>query len=58
MALLTHLIKLNGNFGVMTDDYDSFFDARCEAISRELVSESSLRKSIRSGLLRVPKKQS
>jgi hypothetical protein len=35
-CLSTHLIKLNGNFGVMTDDYESFFDARCTAISREL----------------------
>jgi hypothetical protein len=35
-CLATHLIKLTSNFGVMTDDYDSFFDARCTAISREL----------------------
>jgi hypothetical protein len=35
-CLATHLIKLNRSFGVMTDDYDSFFDARCKAISREL----------------------
>jgi hypothetical protein len=35
-CLSTHLIKLNGSFGVMTDDYESFFDARCKAISREL----------------------
>jgi hypothetical protein len=34
--LSTHLIKLNRSFGVMTDDYESFFDARCKAISREL----------------------
>ncbi len=33
-CLSTHLIKLNS--GVMTDDYDKFFDARCKAISREL----------------------
>jgi hypothetical protein len=35
-CLSTHLIKLNGSFGVMTDDYDTFFEARCKAISREL----------------------
>lgn len=35
-CLSTHLIKLNGNFGVMTNDYQSFFDARCRAIGREL----------------------
>lgn len=35
-CLLTHLIKLTNSFGVLTDDYDSFFDARCTAISREL----------------------
>ena len=35
-CLTTHLIKLNGSFGVMTDDYEVFFDARCKAISREL----------------------
>jgi hypothetical protein len=35
-CLSTHLIKLNRSFGVMTDDYESFFDARCKAISREL----------------------
>jgi hypothetical protein len=35
-CLSTHLIKLNGAFGVMTDEYGKFFDARCRAISREL----------------------
>jgi hypothetical protein len=35
-CLSTHLIKLNSTFGVMTDDYTKFFDARCRAISREL----------------------
>lgn len=35
-CLSTHLIKLTDNFGVMTDNYDSFFDARCTAIGREL----------------------
>lgn len=35
-CLATHLITLNENFGVLTDDYDSFFAARCKAISREL----------------------
>jgi hypothetical protein len=35
-CLSTHLIKLNDSFGVLTDDYDSFFSARCKAISREL----------------------
>ena len=38
-CLSTHLIKLNGSFGVMTDDYESFFDARCKAISRELCKQ-------------------
>jgi hypothetical protein len=28
--------KLNGSFGVMTDNYETFFEARCKAISREL----------------------
>ena len=32
----THLIKLNAAFGIMTDDYEKFFEARCKAISREL----------------------
>lgn len=35
-CLSTHLIKLNESFGVMTDDYEKFFGARCKAISREL----------------------
>ena len=35
-CLATHLIKLNTSFGVLTDDYAKFFDARCRAISREL----------------------
>ena len=35
-CLSTHLIKLNSSFGVMNDDYESFFDARCKAISHEL----------------------
>jgi hypothetical protein len=35
-CMSTHLIKLNANFGVMSDDYDMFFAARCKAISREL----------------------
>lgn len=35
-CLATHLIKLNESFGVMTDDYERFFVARCRAISREL----------------------
>jgi hypothetical protein len=35
-CLATHLIRLNDSFGVMTDDYDSFIEARCRAISREL----------------------
>jgi hypothetical protein len=35
-CLSTHLIKLNESFGVMTDDYEKFFSARCKAISREL----------------------
>jgi len=35
-CLSTHLIKLNATFGVMTDEYGKFFDARCRAISREL----------------------
>jgi hypothetical protein len=34
--LSTRLIKLTDPFGVMKDDYDSFLDARCMAISREL----------------------
>jgi len=38
-CMSTHLIKLNGNFGVMTDDYEVFFDARCKAISRELTKQ-------------------
>jgi len=33
-CLSTHLIKLKS--GVMKDDYEMFFDARCKAISREL----------------------
>lgn len=32
----THLIKLSDSYGVMVDDYERFFDARCRAISREL----------------------
>ena len=35
-CMSTHLIKLNGSFGVLTDDYEKFFKARCKAISREL----------------------
>ncbi len=35
-CMSTHLIKLNDNFGVMINDYEMFFDARCKAISREL----------------------
>jgi hypothetical protein len=35
-CLATHLIKLNDSYGVMSNDYVSFFDARCKAISREL----------------------
>jgi hypothetical protein len=35
-CLATHLIKLNSAFGVMTNEYSKFFDARCKAISREL----------------------
>ena len=35
-CMATHLIKLDGTFGVMDDDYDKFFKARCKAISREL----------------------
>jgi hypothetical protein len=35
-CMSTHLIKLNDNFGVMTDDYERFFAGRCKAISREL----------------------
>lgn len=35
-CLATHLIRLNDAYGVMTNDYAKFFDARCRAISREL----------------------
>lgn len=35
-CMSTHLIKLNDNFGVMKNDYERFFSARCKAISREL----------------------
>jgi hypothetical protein len=35
-CLATHLIRLNDIYGVMTNDYAKFFDARCQAISREL----------------------
>lgn len=35
-CLATHLIRLNDIYGVMTNDYAKFFDARCHAISREL----------------------
>ena len=35
-CLATHLIRLNDMYGVMTNDYVKFFDARCRAISREL----------------------
>jgi hypothetical protein len=35
-CMATHLIKLNSKFGVMEDDYEKFFNARCEAISSEL----------------------
>lgn len=38
-CLSTHLIKLNEAFGVMSDDYDKFFAARCKAISRELAKQ-------------------
>lgn len=38
-CLSTHLIKLNATFGVMSDDYDKFFAARCKAISRDLVKQ-------------------
>lgn len=38
-CLSTHLIKLNDTFGVMSDDYDKFFAARCKAISRELAKQ-------------------
>jgi len=38
-CLSTHLIKLNATFGVMTDEYGKFFDARCRAISRELAKQ-------------------
>lgn len=32
----THLIKMTDAFGVMTDDWDAFFEARCAAFSREM----------------------
>jgi hypothetical protein len=35
-CMSTHLIKMDSTYGVMTDDYEMFFDARCKAISREL----------------------
>lgn len=35
-CLATHLIKLTDGFGVMSNEYDRFFSARCKAISREL----------------------
>jgi hypothetical protein len=35
-CLATHLIRLNDAYGVMTNEYVKFFDARCRAISREL----------------------
>ena len=35
-CMATHLISLNDAYGVMKDDYDKFFKARCKAISREL----------------------
>jgi len=34
-SMSTHLIKLD-SFGVWDDDYDTFFDKRCKAMSREL----------------------
>ena len=37
-CMATHLIKLNQQFGVMSDDYDKFFEARCRAISKELAN--------------------
>ena len=37
-CMATHLIKLNKQFGVMSDDYDKFFEARCRAISEELAN--------------------
>ncbi len=38
-CLATHLIKLNDAYGVLTNDYAKFFDARCKAISRELAKQ-------------------
>jgi hypothetical protein len=35
-CMATHLIKLDAAFGVIKDDYDKFFQARCRAISHEL----------------------
>jgi hypothetical protein len=35
-CMATHLMKLDKEFGVMSDNYVKFFDARCRAISREL----------------------
>jgi hypothetical protein len=35
-CLPTHLIRLDDAYGVLTNDYAKFFDARCRAISREL----------------------
>lgn len=35
-CMATHLIKLDEKFGVLTDNYDAFFETRCQAFSREL----------------------
>ena len=51
-CLAGHLIKLNASFGVMRDDYDKFFKARCKAISHELSKRIIPQKIDRSGQAR------
>lgn len=36
-TMVTHLIDVN-NFGIWTDDFDTFFERRCEKISQELMT--------------------
>ncbi len=35
-CMASHLIELGDHYGVMDDDYDAFFVARCKAFSKEL----------------------
>jgi hypothetical protein len=54
-TVATHLIKLNAAFGIKTDDYEKFFEARCKAIGRELAKQiipQEITKSERPGVQR------